>query len=212
MVDLQHTAGDGILNDTETKETHMRIRSILAATAVAAATATAVLAGGAAHATVAVNDGVGHVDKGDVQSAFGWNNPDFDKNVKTGTEPAFTSGTYTRTTDNVWSCTNGVGEQHRDRVTVMAQKVTATPTLSSNGKQINGWDLTGTSTTGPLKVLSDTGIPADVMTCPAGSSLDFTKPLSINQVGVAKYNTYTTQIGDLQVTIGGVTKPLPNTR
>ena len=196
---------------TQLRDTHMRTRSILLGlTAVAVASPIALAS--SANAAISVDNGAGHVDKGDVQRVYGWNNPTFDANVKTGYEPAFTSGTYTRTTDNVWSCTNGVGEQHRDRVTVMAQKVTATPTLSSNGKQINGWDLTGTSTTGPLKVLSDTGIPADVMTCPAGSSLDFTKPLSINQVGVAKYNTYTTQIGDLQVTIGGVTKPLPNTR
>jgi hypothetical protein len=58
-------------------------------------------------------------------------------------------------------------------------------------------------------VISDTGIPAEALTWPARSSLDFTKPISINQIGVAKYTTYTT--GVVQVTGDGVTKDLPNT-
>jgi hypothetical protein len=154
----------------------------------------------AAFATVTVNDGVGHVDKGDVQSALKWNNQDFDKNVGTLTF----SRTMTRTTDNVWSCTNGVGEQHAYRVTVMNQPMSKTEIKSSNGKQITGWDLAG-AMPAPYAVISDTGTPANVLTCPAGSSLDFTKPLSINQIGVAKYTSYT--YGGL--TVNGV--DLPNT-
>jgi len=152
-----------------------------------------------ASATVNVTDGVGHVDKGDVQTALKWNNSDFDKNVGS----LEFSRTMTRTTDNVWSCTDG-STQHADRVTVMKQPLNKTTQLNSNGKQITGWDLTGAASA-PYTVLSDTGIPANVLTCPAGSALDFTKPWSINQIGVAKYTTYT--YGDL--TVNGV--GLPNT-
>ena len=168
--------------------------------AIAALTGSALIATATmASATVTVNDGVGHVDKGDVQTALKWNNSDFDKNVGS----LEFSRTMTRTTDNVWSCTDG-STQHANRVTVMNQPLKKTALLSSNGKQITGWDLTGAAG-GPYAVLSDTGIPANVLTCPAGSTPDFTKPISINQIGVAKYTTYT--YGDL--TVNGV--GLPNT-
>jgi opacity protein-like surface antigen len=171
----------------------------VALAALAAPVVATVATAGPASAAVAVTDGIGHVDKGDVQTTLHWNNGDFDKNVGSLTFDR----TMTRTTDNVWSCT-GVGEQHSYRVTVMKQPLNKTTLLSTNGKQITGWDLTGAAS-GPYTVLSDTGVPADVLTCPAGSTLDFTKPWSINQLGVAKYTTYT--YGDLAV--NGI--DLPNT-
>lgn len=183
----------------------MRTRSILIGLTAIAAAASPLALASSANATVAVDDGVGTVGKGDVQSAFGWNNPNFDKNVKTGNEVQF-SRTMTRTTDNVWHCTGIAETQHSYRVTVMDQPVNATVLKSSNGKQITGWDLTGAQTSGPYKVLSDTGSnPAGTLACPAGSSLDLSRPLALNEIGVAKYTSYS--YGDL--TVNGVA--LPNT-
>ena len=51
--------------------------------AIAAIAAIGVIGTGTASASVNVTDGVGHVDKGDVQTALGWSNHDFDKNVGT---------------------------------------------------------------------------------------------------------------------------------
>lgn len=186
------------------------MRKILSIAAVLAATAIGILATAGTSNAYTVDAAGTHVNKGEVQSAFGWNNGGFDANVVTGNEVTFSNGTLTRTTDNVWSCTNGVGEQHTYRVTVLDQPLNATVLKSSNGKQIKGWDLGGVKAA-PYAVVSDTGIPANTATCPAGSSLDFTKPFSINQIGVAKYTTYTSQTGDLKVTIGGVTKTLQDT-
>jgi hypothetical protein len=160
---------------------------------------------GSANAVVAVDsNGTGTVAKGDVQRVLGWNNAAFDKNVEPNGKDVTFARTYTRTTDNVWSCTNGVGEQHAYRVTVMNQPINATQVLNANGKQVTGWALSGAAPA-PYRVLSDSGIPAHALACPAGSSLDFTKPFSINQIGVAKYNTYA--YGDL--TVNDVA--LPNT-
>jgi hypothetical protein len=59
------------------------MRRITKAATIAATAITAILVtAGAANASVNVDaDGVGTVDKGDVQTALGWNNGDFDKGV-----------------------------------------------------------------------------------------------------------------------------------
>jgi hypothetical protein len=173
----------------------MRIRkTIVGITAVAVLAVPA-----AANANVGVEGGVGHVDKGDVQTALKWNNADFDK----GVDGLKFAGTYTRTTDNYWGCTDG-STQHRYRVTKMAAPIKAEAIKSSNGKQITGWNMTGVGGPTPYPVISDTGVPADVLSCPTGSSLDFGKPLSINQIGT-RASTYTTT----DLTVNGV--DLPNT-
>ena len=180
------------------------MRRITKVAVAAAATLTAVVAtASAASATVTVENGVGHVDKGDVQTALKWNNGDFDKGVGSLT---FTR-TMTRTTDNLWSCTNGVGEQHAYRVTVMNQPLNKTALLSSNGKQITGWDLTGAASA-PNTVLSDTGVPA---VCP-GSHIDIAASF-FSPAGLAVNTLASTTVapGVLQVTGNGVTKDLPNT-
>src|SRR4051794_32603563 len=58
----------------------------------------------AAGATVAVKNGVGHVDKGDVQAALHWNNADFDRALApTAVGITFTASTIS-TFDNVLTC------------------------------------------------------------------------------------------------------------
>ena len=153
-------------------------------------------------ASVAVDAaGNGHVDKGDVQTALKWNNPDFDKYAAGLT---FSSGTVTKVYNNSWICQDDTS-YNQPRTQVLAQTLQATPVMSSNGKQITGWDLTNVSST---KVLSDTGIPAQ---CP-GSRVDILASY-FSPAGLA-YNTVastTVTAGGLQVTGNGVTVDLPNT-
>ena len=154
-----------------------------------------------AGANVAVENGVGHVDKGDVQTALKWNNGDFDKNVGS---LVFSSGTVTKVYNNSWICQDG-STYNQPRTQVLAQTPKATPVMSGNGKQITGWDLTDAGST---KVLSDTGIPAQ---CP-GSRVDILASY-YSPAGLA-YNTLASTTATpsvLQVTGNGVTKDLPNT-
>src|SRR4051795_7256141 len=108
-----------------------RIIKIVVLAAIAALATAAV-----ASASVAVDNGVGFVGKGDVQTALGWNNAAFDKGAV-----AFTAG-YTATYDNVLTCRNGV-VAHVPVVSTGTSGLTATAVKSSNGKQITGWNLSG---------------------------------------------------------------------
>src|SRR3954452_20186151 len=102
----------------------------------------------AANASVSVENGVGHVDKGDVQAALKWNNGDFDKNVGS---LKFT-GTTAKTFDNVLTCKADAGDKaglvehvYSTSTSTSTSDLKATPVMSSNGKQITGWNLTGVS-------------------------------------------------------------------
>ena len=100
-----------------------------------------------ASANVAVDNGVGHVDKGDVQTALKWNNGDFDKNVS---QLKFTAG-YTATYDNVLTCGANADNKvvHVPVTSTRSGDLNVTTLYSTNGKQITGWDLTaGTTATG----------------------------------------------------------------
>jgi hypothetical protein len=166
---------------------HMRKFIITAIGALAITGAVA----GAASANVNVGDnGVGHVDKGDVQTALKWNNSDFDKNVKSLT---FTAGTQTMGNQTRWQCSGG--EQSRTSTVVQSRTVRATQVLSSNGKQITGWDLTGFG----YQYVSGgyTGAPY-VGYCPDGESFQGFLP-----------NVFTTDVSDGGLKVNGVA--LPNT-
>lgn len=95
-----------------------------------------------ASANVSVENGVGHVDKGDVQTALKWNNADFDNGTVT-----FTAGA-TKTYDNLLTCGANAGdkaglvEHVKTIITNGTGNITATQIKSSNGKQITGWNLT----------------------------------------------------------------------
>jgi len=91
-----------------------------------------------AGASVAVDaNGTGVVGKGDVQSALGWNNHDFDKGVG--------SLKFTVKTESLWHqvfrC-NGV-DYINDITNKWVQPIGAPEIKSGNGKQITGWNLTG---------------------------------------------------------------------
>jgi hypothetical protein len=118
-----------------------RITKFLSVAAVGAAAVVGLAS--QAGATVAVDNGVGHVDKGDVQSALKWNNGDFDRNAGSIKFTADATATY----DNVLTC----GANADNKVVHVLSTSTssgsgvldATPVKSSNGKQITGWNLTG---------------------------------------------------------------------
>jgi hypothetical protein len=109
-------------------------------TAISALAITGAVAG-TASANVAVDNGVGHADKGDVQMAFKWNNGDFDKYQSS---LKFTAN-YTATYDNVLTCgANADNKVVRVPVEVGSGSDLNVATLKSdNGKQITGWDLKG---------------------------------------------------------------------
>jgi len=120
-----------------------RIIKIAAGTA-GLATAALMVTATAASATVSVENGVGHVDKGDVQTALKWNNGDFDRNADS---LKFTAG-YTKTFDNVLTCGDNAGDKAGLVEHVVSHSngtvaLRATAIKSSNGKQVTGWDLTG---------------------------------------------------------------------
>jgi hypothetical protein len=94
-----------------------------------------------ASASVAVENGVGTVDKGDIQSALGWNNPAFDKGVGT---LKFTASAEKVIADYKMSCYGSDAIGHRIISQPGAATVTATPIYNAgNGKQITGFNLTG---------------------------------------------------------------------
>ena len=101
----------------------------------------------AAFASVAVDNGVGFVGKGDVQTALGWNNAAFDKGVGS---LKFTAGAEKVIADYKMSCFNGSTGAIDAEVghTIISQPGTTTVTATQvfnagNGKQITGFNLTG---------------------------------------------------------------------
>jgi hypothetical protein len=123
----------------------------------------------AAIASVAVDNGVGTVGKGDVQSALGWNNAAFDKGVGT---LKFTAGAEKVIADYKMSCFNGTTGAIDAEVShqIISQPgtttVTATPVFNAgNGKQIIGFDLTG-QTSG---FTATGGATLRMVPCPEGS-------------------------------------------
>ena len=145
-----------------------------------------------AFASVSVDaNGNGYVGKGDVQSALKWNNADFDNNVA---KLKFTAGTQSMSNQTRWQCSGG--EQSRTSTVVQSRTVQATQVLSSNGKQITGWNLTGFG----FQYVSGgySGAPY-VGYCPAGESFGGFLP-----------NVFTTDVTDGGLKVNGIID-LPNT-
>lgn len=140
--------------------------------------------------SVTVDNGVGYVGKGDVQSAVKWNNADFDKKVAS---LKFTAGTQSLSNQTRWQC--GGGEQSRTSTVVQSRTVNVTPVLSSNGKQITGWNLTGFSGSGDYVSGGYSGAPY-VGYCPAGESFGGFLP-----------NVFTTDVTDGGLKVNGIDLP-----
>ena len=113
-----------------------RIIKIVALAALALLATAAV-----ASASVAVDNGVGFVGKGDVQSALKWNNAAFDKGAPT---LKFTTGAEKVIADYKMSCYGSDAIGHRIISQPGTTTVTATPVFNAgSGKQITGFNLTG---------------------------------------------------------------------
>ena len=145
------------------------MRKIILGLAATAAIAAPLALAASANAAVAVDNGIGHVDKGDVQSALGWNNAAFDKGVGT---LKFTAGAEKVIADYKMSCFNGSTGAIDAEVghTIISQPgtttVTATKVLNAgNGKQITGFNLTGQSS----GFTSTGGAAVRTVPCPEGS-------------------------------------------
>ena len=124
-----------------------------------------------ASANVAVENGVGFVGKGDVQTALGLANDQAMQEYFKSPGVKFTAKTVV-TTDNSWTCSDG--ETYRNAggpwVTTQTYTVKAQANTNNAGKLSNGWNLSGRDFAVP-GTLSSTGdrFPAGI--CPAGTSL-----------------------------------------
>ena len=162
-----------------------RITMIVALAAIALF-ATAAVAG----AAVTVDNGVGHVDKGDVQSALKWNNGDFDKGVES---LKFTAGTQVLGNQTRWQCSGG--EQSQTSLVTQNRTISVKKLYSTNGKQITGWDLTGFG----YEYVSGKRVGAPyVGYCPAGETFGGFLP-----------NVFTTDVTNGGLKVNGI--DLPNT-
>jgi hypothetical protein len=154
--------------------------------AIVAVLATAAVAS----ASVAFDNGVGFVGKGDVQTALKWNNADFDNDVKS---LKFTAGTQLMGNQTRWQCSGG--EQSQTSLVTQQRTPRVTTLYNANGKQITGWNLTGFN----YEYVSGKRVGAPyVGFCPAGEAFGGFLP-----------NVFTTDVTDGGLKVNGV--DLPNT-
>ena len=140
---------------------------------------------GAASAYTANADGTTSVTKGEVQTALGWNNGDFDANVGNAKDVKFVVAGERVNVDYPMVCMNlTTGDMstvgHRLIVQPGTATVSAIQTLSGNGKQINGWTLTGRATSGFTPsgnaVVRDTGCEGGALVFNTGTP---SQPLTV---------------------------------
>jgi len=144
---------------------------------------------GAANAYTGNADGTISVSKGEVQTALGWNNADFDANVNKTKDVKFVVAGERVNVDYPMFCLNlttfdmsTVG--HRLFVQPGTATISATQTLSNNGKQINGWTLAGGAASGFTPtgntVVRDTGCEGGALFQNAGTP---SQPLTFTATG-----------------------------
>ena len=174
-------------------------------TAISALAITGAVAG-TASANVAVDNGVGFVGKGDVQTALGYaNDAAIQQAVKDG-KIKFIAGGYTLTTDKdtSWTCSDGSTQHHHFRTTTIAEgTVNAVARVNGQGKFTNGWDINGITTGVPTTTgVGDDGLRFPSYACPAGS---YFTGMNVNQTHDYR------PVEGLSVTNGNKTVDLPNT-
>ncbi|WP_157991587.1 hypothetical protein [Caldimonas tepidiphila] len=124
----------------------------------------------AAMAAVVVNEnGTGFIGKGDVQTAFGWNNKELNENA------GGVSFETSVTAEHTWICDRDNGPQTQER----ARDTTTTGLIShvtrDNKRQITGFTLTGfsssnTTSTGPQLGSCPTGWTASAIETTTGAT------------------------------------------
>jgi hypothetical protein len=139
------------------------------------------VAAGAVFAVVTFDpaSGTGFVGKGDVQTAFGWNNNQLQQNAGS------VNFEVQKVTEYSWTCKRDAGEQTQERArTTTAQQVV--DKIARERNQITGFNLLGYS--GPETVSSSDGPPLG--SCPTGWTAD---PISSEVISSALYATYNGQ-------------------
>ena len=143
----------------------------------------------AAGAYTANADGTTSVTKGEVQTALGWNNHDFDANVNKTKDVKFVVAGERVNVDYPMVCMNlATGDMstvgHRLIVQPGTAAISATQTLSGNSKQINGWTLTGGAASGFTPsgnaVVRDTGCEGGALVMNTGTP---SQPLIVTATG-----------------------------
>jgi hypothetical protein len=163
---------------------------IPAASALAVVAALAIPA--VSMANVAVTNGVGTVDKGDVMSLYNMNESTFQSNVS-GISFTHNVGSSVR---YFWTCSDG-STQAMTLTEPATQTVNYSQIINQSAHKTTGWNMAGYgATTNGTPTL--TGAP--FFSCPDG-----TTRTSGLQSDLPVYNDV------LQVTYNGITKDLPNT-
>jgi hypothetical protein len=115
------------------------------------------------------NAGVGHVDKGDIQNLFGWDNGTFQTKAKAG-EVTFTSLYQKDNNAAAWTCSDGNVHKWTLRI-IESRTLVATPVWNGNHTQILGYDLGGIDfAKGGAFVRSERPNAQSPYVCPTGSS------------------------------------------
>lgn len=172
----------------------MKFTRIIAIAGVAAASVVGLAS--QAGATVAVTDGVGTVDKTEVQAIGGGNNAAFQgyaEGVKFTTE-------YQMDSTDQWTCSDGSIGQRTSRV-VQSRLLNSTQVRNTGNGQVTGFKLNGIN-----ENIGGTFVRGEyigsLFQCPVGSYFTgFAPHLFINTV----------LPGTVQVTANGKTAALPNT-
>jgi hypothetical protein len=107
---------------------------------------------------------IGHVDKGDVQALFGWNDAAMQKNA----ENVKFIEKRVETLDISWKCTNG--ETYRANFSGTATRTLDVTKLTNKAGKLTDWTLNGVS--GPATIVNKNTGP-ELYTCPADSEWDW---------------------------------------
>jgi hypothetical protein len=117
-----------------------------------------------ANAAVSYDDArVGHVDKGDVQALFGWN----DAEMRAHQDAVRFTEKRVETLDVSWKCTNG--ETYSTSFSGTATRTIGVTKLTNKSGKITDWTLNGFSSPATI-VNTNTG---PLYTCPTDSSWDW---------------------------------------
>lgn len=147
-----------------------------------------------ANAAVSYDDArVGHVDKGDVQSLFGWNDSKMQQNAAKVTFTNKQSDTLAVS----WMCTNG--KTHSGSLSGTIIRPLDVATVTNKAGKVTDWTLKGFNGSGTQE---NTSTGQELYTCPAGSDWDWMSPATTSSF---------TSTNVVQVTDGTKTFELPVT-
>jgi hypothetical protein len=163
---------------------------------IVALAATALFATAAvASAAVSYDDSrVGHVDKGDVQALFGWNDAELQANAKS---IKFTNKLVS-VKDTSWTCSND-STQHSIFTVTSVRPLDVTPLTNKQGK-VTDWTLNGLSKT-DFGTATGAGDRFPSYACPAGS---YFTGLNVSQTATSMVQVNGTDLPNTPVAVPAV--------